>query len=62
MHVRVFVSMFVHLCLFVSKGVYTVHCRAHFSLLHVCTYIFVCTCKLLSVYDISVCSGVCMSV
>ena len=44
MHVRVFVSMFMHLCLCVSKGVYAVHCRAYFPLLHVWTYIVVCTC------------------
>ena len=49
MHVRVCVSVFMHLCLCVSKGVYAVHCRrAHFPLLHVCTYIVVCMCKLLS--------------
>ena len=44
MRVRVFVSMFMHLCLCVSKGVYAVHYRAHFPLLHVWTYIVVCTC------------------
>ena len=43
-HVRVCVSVFMHLCLCVSKGVYiyAVHCHAHFPLLHVWTYIFVC--------------------
>ena len=38
------VSVFMHLCLCVSKGVYAVHCRAHIPLLHVWTYILVCTC------------------
>ena len=49
MRVRVCVSVFMHLCLCVSKGVYAVQCRrAHFPLLHVCTYIVVCMCELLS--------------
>ena len=42
MHVRVCVSVFMHLCLCVSKGVYAVHCHAHFPLLHVWSYNYIC--------------------
>ena len=55
MHVRQCVCVCVHaLCLCVSKGVYAVHCHAHFPSLHVCTYIVVCICELLGacVYNI----------
>ena len=41
MHVRVCVSVFMHSCLCVSKGVYAVHCHVHFPLLHVWSYIVV---------------------
>ena len=44
MCVRVCVPVCMHLCLCVSKGVYAVHCHAHFPLLHVCTYSVVCMC------------------
>ena len=65
MHVPVCVFVFMHLCLCVSKGVYAVHCHAHFPLLHVCTYIVVCMCELLSAcvyFIIYVCAQVRVSV
>ena len=47
-------SVFMHLCLCVSKGVYAVHYYAHFPSLHVWTYIVVFMCA----HYVSVCSGV----
>ena len=47
MRMRVCVSVFMHLCLCVSKGVYAVHCRAHFPLLQ-CVYVY--SCEIGSVY------------
>ena len=41
--VRVCVSVFIHLCLCVSKGVYAVHCHAHFPLLFLTSCQTICS-------------------
>ena len=60
-------SVFMHLCLCVSKGVYAVHCHAHFPLLHVCIYMYSCVYVqsveyMRMLYYVCLCSGACVCV